>query len=323
MYELSEYFNIVDVYSEEKKEGMGEDYFSYSYPRECQNNNAFIAVFDGCGGIGAKRYKIDAETTETYTGAYLASRVCAYKTLEYYENSGSFDFDISDCKKLKYEYCKALDEINNKCLNRGSELRGSLASKSFPTTASIISVSCQNGHINSEFLWVGDSRGYILDSSGLRQVTEDDLNGEQDAMSNISSDASLSNVINLGVDFDIHFKLVKVNKPSLFISATDGCFGYFPTPMHFEYVILDSICSSENIMEFEEKIRDYINTFTADDFTFGIIATGFGSFKSMKSYFMDREKYIYDHYISVMEDAYTDDIKYELWEKYKTNYYSN
>lgn len=318
MEKLSDVLSVVDVYCEGKKEGMGEDYFSYSYPKEFQNNNAFIAVFDGCGGIGAKRFEID---TEIYTGAYLASRACAYKTLEYYKKNGSFNFDKMDSVNLEIEYVQALNEISSKCSTRGSELKGRLASKNFPTTASIISVKYENGMLYSEFLWAGDSRGYILDSEGLKQITIDDLDDEQDAMSNILNDASLSNLINSDEEFKIHTILKSHDRPVLFISATDGCFGYFTTPMHFEYVILHSICESDSINEFERNLSGIIREFTADDFTFGIIAAGFESFNSMKSYFKDREKYIYKNYIKVLEETNTNEVREKLWDEYKKSYY--
>lgn len=318
MNEFNDIFNIVDIYSEEKKEGAGEDYFSYSYPFKCQNDSAFIAVFDGCGGIGAKRYNIGIGT---YTGAYIASRACAYKTFKYYDENGSFNFDKRDSIILKSEYQKVLNDINAKCSNRGSGFKGSLASKSFPTTASIISVKYENKFLYSEFLWAGDSRGYILGKSGLKQITEDDLYGGEDAMSNISNDARLSNVINYDTDFEIHSKFIKISEPALFISATDGCFGYFPTPMHFEYIILYSICVSNSINEFEERIRNYIAEAAGDDFTFGIIAAGFESFDSIRKYFINRERYVYEKYIRILSESESDVVKDKLWDEYKQDYY--
>lgn len=318
MNKLSNIFNIIDVYGEEKKEGKGEDYFSYSYPENCQNNSTFIAVFDGCGGIGAHRYETGINT---YTGAYLASRACAYKTLEYYNINGSFYFDNRDSSYLKSEYKKVLNEINDKFPNRGLKVKGSLANKSFPTTASVISVKYENRFLYSEFLWAGDSRGYILDEFGLKQITEDDLYGGEDALSNISNDARLSNVINSDTDFEIHSRFIKSKRPSLFISATDGCFGYLPTPMHFEYVILNAICESKSINEFEERIRSFLRKIAGDDFTMGIIAAGFESFDSMRMYYIRREKYVYNKYIKHLDNSHNEANKYELWEEYKKDYY--
>lgn len=318
MSKLSNVFNIVDVYSEEKKKGMGEDYFSYSYPDKCHNNSTFIAVFDGCGGIGAKRYMTDIDT---YTGAYLASRACAYKTSEYYDENGSFRFDEQDAVQLKSEYKKILSDIKNKYSNGGFGLKGSLASKSFPTTASVISVKYENKTLFAEFLWVGDSRGYVLDDFGLKQITKDDLYGDVDALSNISNDAGLSNVINSDTDFEIHSRFIKTSKPSLFISATDGCFGYLPTPMHFEYVVLNSICQSNSVNEFEDRIKSFLAKVSGDDFTIGIIAAGFESFDSMRMYFLRRENYVYDNYIKYLDGSDNDEVKSELWEKYKKDYY--
>ncbi len=317
MSKVNKIFNLVDVYSEEKKEGMGEDYFSYSHPDKCRNDCVYTAVFDGCGGIGAKRYETDINV---FTGAFLASRACAYKTFEFYNNQ-SFYFDKRDSMELKLEYTDVLKDLKNKYAIEQSKLGGSLAGKSFPTTASIVSVKYENRILISEFLWAGDSRGYILDEKGLKQITEDDLYGNEDALSNISSDARLSNVINSDTDFELHSRIVTQSSPTLYISATDGCFGYLPTPMHFEYVILNAICISDSINEFESRIRNVFRNAAGDDFTIGVIAAGFESYNSMRMYFRKRERYMYENYIKYLANSRREDIKNTLWEEYKKDYY--
>lgn len=79
--------NSLSVISGEMIEGKGED--SYSY--RCKEKKGFIGVFDGCGGIGGKRY----ERFDYHTGAYLASRGVALATLEWWSQYNTSELSIA------------------------------------------------------------------------------------------------------------------------------------------------------------------------------------------------------------------------------------
>ena len=73
-------------------------------------------------------------------------------------------------------------------------LKGNLM-KEFPSTLSLVLIApWKSNALVTEFIWAGDSRGYILDSSGLHQVTVDDI-ANTDALENLSEDAPMKNVI--------------------------------------------------------------------------------------------------------------------------------
>ena len=61
--EISTYFSI----SGEMIPQNGEDSYLYSF----NENKGLVGVFDGCGGIGSRRYEI----LNGKTGAYIASRI--------------------------------------------------------------------------------------------------------------------------------------------------------------------------------------------------------------------------------------------------------
>ena len=60
------------------------------------------------------------------------------------------------------------------------------------------------------------------------------------------------------------------NEPLIILSATDGCFGYLLTPMHFEYILLDCLTNSSNCKEWSESIHKTLNPISSDDFTIGL-----------------------------------------------------
>jgi hypothetical protein len=39
-------------------------------------------------------------------------------------------------------------------------------------------------------------------------------------------------------EFHVNYRRVELEGPFLLVCATDGCFGYLPTPMHLEHLVL-------------------------------------------------------------------------------------
>ena len=46
-------------------------------------------------------------------------------------------------------------------------------------------------------------------------------------------DSVLSNASSADTEFHINYRRVELRSPFLVVCATDGCFGYVRTPMHF------------------------------------------------------------------------------------------
>ena len=82
----------------------------------------------------------------------------------------------------------------------------------------------------------------LVDSAGAHQLTRDDIRDHGDAMTNLRADSvdqqrhvrrhRLSWSITLGLS---------LRAPFLLVAATDGCFGYLPSPMHFEHMLLTDL----------------------------------------------------------------------------------
>lgn len=110
---------------------------------------------------------------------------------------------------------------------------GSMVRK-FPTTLALAYAEKEEDAIKIHLLWAGDSRVYLLDEKGLAQLTRDDTDVE-DAFENLTNDGPMNNVLSSDGNYGINYKSVLLSTPTIVFAATDGCFGYIPTPMEFEY----------------------------------------------------------------------------------------
>jgi len=304
---------IVICSEREKLAGLGEDSFSYSFGTE---DTGYISVFDGCGGMGAKKYP----KAGNRSGARVASKLAAYVTDKFYEDK-QFRFDGTDCQRLKEcltdEFAKMRNTIETET---GAKLGGDLF-KTMPTTASIAAVKINGSSITCEYFWAGDSRGYFLDKEGLCQVTKDDIKTDEDAFSNLRSDGRMSNVIHAEGDFSLNTREIDIDLPAMVITSTDGGFGYYGTPMDFEYIILSSLMESESPEEWESKLSELIIPVTGDDFAVSIAVYGMYDIAGCKEYFKERCQFIKEKYIDTVGENADEDMLLRLWQEYKPGYY--
>lgn len=273
--------------------GKGEDSYLYAVNGE----SALIAAFDGCGGIGSKRYLHYSEKT----GAYIASRAVCGGVKNWFDNEPHNDNALPGYIQRALKVCEYYADAE-------SGLRGSLR-KSFPTTAAMIRVD--NG--SATCFWAGDSRCYLLDAGGLHQLSNDDIDGE-DAFSNISGDGVLTNVICSSVPYDIHAKHIPLQTPCVLLTASDGCFGYLNTPMDFEYLLTSTLMMSNSISEWEYNLDKRIKEFTGDDYTMCVAVYGYEDFQHLRNSYAARASYVYTQYINSAAD---DESK---WNAYKDGY---
>jgi len=299
----------IEVFKE-KIPDNGEDSYLYS----SSDKGCIVGVFDGCGGSGAKKY----EKYRGKTGAYMASRAVAGATRDWF-------LSLSDIEKIEDDVDALRERITEYlglCKQVGgavSAIKGSM-SKEFPTTAAVTVVAIKNDLVQATCLWAGDSRCYLLDSDGLKQLSEDDLDG-YDAMENLSADGVLTNVLTASKNFTIHYRTVQVKKPCILFTATDGCFGYLPTPMEFEYMLVNALTSSNSVNEFEKHVSDILEEIAGDDFTLCGVAIGYRSFDGLRAQFEKRKAELYSEYIEGLTDK-SEEQKLEMWQEYRKEYYA-
>ena len=293
--------------SGEKRSGEGEDSYYYS----CTKRQVVLAVFDGCGGSGARRY----DRFQFHTGAYMASRTVAGAVRDWAETlrSGSGSGQAGNAKTLK----RGVQEYLEICRREGcsaGRLSGSLL-KSFPTTMAMV---VSNDGQEYSCYWAGDSRCYLLDGQGLRQLTRDDT-GDADAMENLLNSGRMTNVISAEKDFVIHQKKISVSKPCIVFAATDGCFGYVSSPMEFEWLLLETLMHSSGPADWETQITAALKRISGDDFTLCGAAYGFGSFEALVNTCAARHTDLKSRYIAGIEGKSITE-KRQVWEQYRAEY---
>jgi len=143
----------------------------------------------------------------------------------------------------------------------------------------------------------------------------DDLGGE-DAFTNLSSDAVMTNVISAGAAFELHSKSFCIQQPCIFLTATDGCFGYLNSPMAFEYMLLETLMRSESLEEWKKAIDDSLLEVAGDDYTLCVAIYGFEDFNALKTHLVERRNFILQRYMHSVADLATQ------WAEYRCEYES-
>ncbi len=303
----------------EKKEGLGED----SFLIDRNSRAALISVFDGLGGSGARLYPEFGNRT----GAYIASRAAAEAAMEWFTSwtrepersgRGRETGGMSAGESLKRSLDIKLAEFQ-KSSQSASLLRSSMT-RAFPTTLAAEMITRRPerpGVVQVTFLWCGDSRCYVLETGGLRQVSVDDLS-VTDAMQNLQEDAAMLNVVSASHRYEIHERRMEIRRPCIFLTATDGCFGYFKSPMEFEKILLGTLINSRSVSEWKSLLANVWNSVAGDDFTICMAGIGFGSFEEVQNSYRLRQSKIEKLYPYKVENSR--EILLEQWEEYRKEY---
>ena len=194
--------------------------------------------------------------------------------------------------------------------------------RDFPTTAAAALVRNTLGGTELQVFWAGDSRVYLLDRSGLAQLTRDDVHGKN-AMSNLRSDGALTNVVAADQPFTLHTgKTLRFeeDEPYMVLAATDGCFGYLPTPMDFEDMVLSCLLQARTPAGFRQKLEESISETAGDDYTLAFMSFGYGDFRTMQDSVRERAKRLRHDYMDWMEQDPSLQMQEHLWEEYRTGY---
>ena len=268
----------------EKRIGRGED----SDPILFQSKSGdFVAVgvFDGMGGAGSVECLSDFSEEDNHkTKAYVASRIIRNAINNLLHSTANNE--IRDLRiKLKDAILARYAEEKEKYPSKSKiSLRSSLI-KDYPTTLALSTVQIVEDKFLINSYWAGDSRNYLWTKDGFFQISKDDLKGDLDPLDNLAEDAPMSNCLHADGSFKIQqisIDTLPSTEKIIMISATDGCFSYFPSPMDFERVLNSTLLSSQSLEEWERKLVEEFEAVTADDFSFGIATIGFKDFKDIK-----------------------------------------
>lgn len=236
-----------------------------------------VAVFDGMGGAGGTIYQTpDGPRSGAYLAARVARTVVERRVVDLLSAAPDLDWPAA-ALDLRDRVEEALAARFADLQAPRSALRSKLL-RALPTTMALAVVQRHQSDENSwtcHLMWAGDSRIYALDpAGGARQLTLDDVRDGGDAMANLREDSVVSNAMSADVPFDVHHRAVDLTAPFLLIAATDGCFGYFPSPMHFEHLILATLRDAPDTRSWSAMVQSRIAAVTGDDASMALLAAG-------------------------------------------------
>jgi serine/threonine protein phosphatase PrpC len=296
-----------------------------------------VAVFDGMGGAGGTVY----ETPEgRRTGAYLASRIARdvveRRMLDLLEPDWNLNGEAA-AEDLHGSVQQALRERLAELNAPPSGLRSRLL-RALPTTMAVVAL--QRIHPGGSawachLLWAGDSRAYVFEPAGARQLSTDDLRDSGDAMENLRRDSVVSNAMSADTDFHVNYRRVELQAPFLVACATDGCFGYMRTPMHFEHLVLSTLRESRSTAAWSAGIQARIAEVTGDDAAMSMMGVG-ADFKEFRTLFAPRVDELDEQFIGPLDELSNAVSKAErelealrqrqiattteIWSRYKADY---
>lgn len=287
----------------------GED----SYCCLKQEHSALVAVFDGCGGLGSRQYP----GFKDHTGAWVAARLACGAVHDWYRRCGA------DAWNSPRDLLSGLDRYLKNALEKGPvygnsqlRIRGSMV-RDFPSTMALALARLEAGELAIHVVWAGDSRVYLLDSKGLAQLTADDSE-VQDAFENLTNDGELTNLLSSDGKYTLHHKRLTLAEPALIFAATDGCFGYIPSPMEFEYTLCRTILEAKTVRILREQLRGEFLKTAGDDFSLSCMGLGFGSYQGIRRLAARRVEFLEKDYLLPLEQDRNS--ARDLWENYRRDY---
>ena len=297
-----------------------------------------LGVFDGMGGAGGRVY----DTPDgRHTGAYIASRfarnVVERLMLELIKPEWNLDGPAT-AAELHRVLASSLAARLAELKAPETTLRSKLV-KALPTTMTLAVLQRTDpaaGAYTCHLFWAGDSRAYLLDpEGGARQLTTDDLRSGGDAMRNLTDDSVMSNCISADTEFHINHRQVELQTPFLLLCATDGCFAYLRSPMHFERLLLSTLQDAKDAESWGRALEAAVTAITGDDAAIALLGLG-ADLDGFKKLFKDRTTELQRRYIDPLDEldgqvhqaeqqlaglrARRVELGAELWGSYKGGY---
>ncbi len=270
-----------------------------------------LAAFDGCGGVGGRRYP----QLENRTGAQLASGLYAMCLEEWFFKNASSLPRKQTAETLSALFLNAAKDYHRQYLaDAPSAVTGSMV-RTLPSTAAII----LQFPGRAALYWAGNTRCYLLTDAGLKQLTRDDTVTPSDAFESLYLDAPITNYLCADRPFSLHEKRFTLPKQGVLVVATDGAYHALPTPMHFEALLLNTLKGTTLKKQWKQALREALQSRAADDVTLILQPFGFAEYAELAPYFDKRRRHVHQAYILPADQATADTrlaLK-TLWELYR------
>lgn len=298
-------------FSGEIRKGYGEDSWSYGFTRHA----GMIAVFDGCGGSGSRKHSIYNDHTE----AYMASRLCSGTVYESMHSSFCSSFTAETFTKLVLETALTT-RIQHNVLPADAfkvKLKGL---RTLPTTMASVLIQCtETNELLISPIWAGDSRAYILDETGLSQISIDDST-QKNPMESVTG--VITNIISGDAPIKLNHRVYKVKPPFMVLTVTDGCYESVATPMELEGMILHTMLESSSVAQWEDHLRNLIGDYAHDDHTLCLASFGYERFDNIQRCFSKRYETLRKDFLEPLWALPRDDheSRRRFCEQYRQNY---
>jgi serine/threonine protein phosphatase PrpC len=297
-----------------------------------------LGVFDGMGGAGGRVYDTpDGRRTGAYIASRFARNVVERLMLELIKPEWNLDGGAT-AAELQRVLTSSLAARLAELKAPETTLRSKLV-KALPTTMTLAVLQRTDSAASQyacHLFWAGDSRAYVVDpESGLRQLTTDDLRSGGDAMRNLTDDSVMSNCISADTEFQINHRQVELQAPFLLLCATDGCFAYVRSPMHFEHLLLSTVRGARDVAGWQKALESAVTAITGDDAALALLGVG-ADFAGFKKLFRERTEEVARRYIDPLDElngnvdraeqelaglrARRTELGGELWGAYKQDY---
>jgi serine/threonine protein phosphatase PrpC len=297
-----------------------------------------LGVFDGMGGAGGRVYDTpDGRHTGAWIAARFARNVVERLMLELIKPEWNLDGPAT-AAELHRVLASSLAARLAELKTPETALRSKLV-KALPTTMALAVLQRTDPAAflyACHLFWAGDSRAYVVEpDSGLRQLTTDDLRSGGDAMRNLTDDSVMSNCISADTDFHINHHQLELQAPFLLLCATDGCFAYVRSPMHFEHLLLSTLQDARDAEAWRRALEGAVTAVTGDDAALALLGLG-TDLDGFKRRFKDRTAEVQRRYIDPLDQldgqinraeqelaglrARRAELGVELWDGYKHDY---
>jgi serine/threonine protein phosphatase PrpC len=272
---------------------------------------SLLAAFDGCGGVGGRRYP----QMDNRTGAQIASGLYADCLTEWFAKNAHALPRAGTAEDLTALFVCAAKDYSARYLNLApSAVTGSMV-RTLPSTAAVAMIFGKEAAL----YWAGNTRGYLLTDAGLKQLTQDDYATRCDAYESLYLDAPIANYLCADRPFHLHETTFELPPRGVLVLATDGAYHALPTPMHFEALLLSTLQQSPARKQWKKILKESLLKRAADDVTLVLQPFGFSKHEEMKPYFDKRRRHVQQAYILPADQAAPGDriVLRTLWEMYQ------
>lgn len=319
----------------EKVPGEGED----SEPLlVVGHDRSMVGVFDGLGGAGGTTYDTPGGR---HSGAWFASRVAVDVVAGHLPEIVGSVPDVDGARAAAELHDRLQDALGRRLAEFGAAKSGlrSRLLRALPTTMAVAFLARAEPAAAdwvAHAFWAGDSRVYAVDpTTGAHQLTDDDLRSSHDALQNLVDDSVIDNCLSADTGFRINYRRVGLTAPFMVIAASDGCFGYVASPMHFEHLVLAHLDAAGSVDGWRAGLMAAVEAVAGDDATMALVAVG-GDFAAVRAAFQPRLEQLRGTYIQPLDDIEEQTrttvqraaelrqqrlaLRSELWSRYKPDY---